>query len=145
MCTINILHDMSKIDYIQWQPEFLTGIDKIDEGHHHFIKTHNKLVDIINKNFCAQKLLEILYALMYYAEHHLINEEICYQGYDGLSEHKAKHKEFINKINEVRKSMVKEHTPDVCISLQNHMHEWFELHIIKKDKEAVDYVKKTQR
>ena len=132
---------MSEIDYIQWQPEFLTGIDKIDEGHHHFIKTHNKLVDIINKDFCAQKLLEILYALMHYAEHHLINEEICYQGYDGFGEHKAKHKEFIDKINDVRKIMEKEKQPEICVDLQQYMQEWFKQHIIKRDMEAVEYVK----
>jgi hemerythrin len=136
---------MSEIDYIQWQPEFLTGIDKIDEGHHHFIKTHNKLVDIINKDICSQKLIEILYALMHYAEHHLINEEICYQGYDGLSEHKVKHKEFINKINDVRKSLEKEQSPAICEKLQQYMNEWFEQHIIKKDKEAVDFVKNNSR
>lgn len=132
---------MNELDYIQWQPDFLTGIDKIDEGHHHFIKTHNKLVDIINKDFCEQKLLEILYALMHYAEHHLINEEICYQGYEGFAEHKAKHKEFIDKINDVRVVMEKKQNPEVCLKLQSYMQEWFEQHIIKRDMEAVEYVK----
>jgi hemerythrin len=132
---------MNELDYIQWQPDFLTGIDKIDEGHHHFIKTHNKLVDIINRDFCEKKLLEILYALMHYAEHHLINEEICYQGYEGFAEHKAKHKEFISKINDVRVVMEKNQNPEVCLKLQHYMQDWFEHHIIKRDMEAVEFVK----
>jgi hemerythrin len=136
---------MNEIDYIQWRPEFLTGIDKIDEGHHHFIKTHNKLVDIINKDLCAKKLLEILYAIMHYVEHHLINEEICYQGYDGFSEHKAKHKEFVSKINDVREVMEKDNDPEVCKKLQTYLHNWFMQHIIKKDMEAVEYVKNNPR
>lgn len=133
---------MSTIDYIQWQPNYKTGIDKIDEGHLHFIKIHNQLVDIINEEYCQQKILEVLYALMYYAEHHLINEEICYQGYHDFSAHKARHKEFIAQINEIRNHLQEKQSRKACSDLLEYLHQWFENHILKHDIEAVNFVRK---
>lgn len=134
---------MSANDYIQWQPSIMTGIEKIDEGHLQFIKIHNQLVDIINKDFCQQKIVEMLYALIYYAEHHLINEEICYQGYDGFAEHKANHQKFIDKINHIQSYLSKDKKA-ACEELLAFLQNWFEEHILKQDKAAVEFVKKAQ-
>ncbi|HKK59121.1 MAG TPA: bacteriohemerythrin [Salinivirga sp.] len=136
---------MNANDYIQWQPEFMTGIEKIDEGHLQFIKIHNQLVDIMNKDFCRQKIVELLYALMHYAEHHLINEEIYYQGYDGFAEHKVNHQKFIEKINQTQSYLANDSSPEACDELLAFLKSWFKNHILEKDKAAVDYVKSIQK
>lgn len=136
---------MGTNDYIQWQPDFMTGIEKIDEGHLQFIKIHNQLVDIMNKDFCQQKIVELLYALMHYAEHHLINEEIYYQGYNGFAEHKVNHQKFIQKINQIQSYLVKDNSPEACDKLFVFLQDWFKNHILEQDKAAVDYVKNLQK
>lgn len=133
---------MDTFDYIQWQPEYKTGVEKIDDGHLQFVKIYNQLVDVLQKDYCRQKIVELLYALIHYAEHHLINEEICYRGYDGFAAHKAKHQEFIDKINQIRTYLVEQDSNEACRQLLIYLHKWFTNHILEHDREAVEYVKK---
>ena|SRR6056297_691548 len=133
---------MENFDFIQWDNSFLTGIDKIDDGHLQFTRIYNQLVDTIQKDMCRQKMLEIMYALIHYAEHHLINEEIYYQGYEGFAVHKKRHQEFIERINEFQSHLTDRTNLDACKNLVAYLYEWFTEHILKQDKDAVEFVKK---
>ncbi|MFO7864892.1 MAG: hemerythrin domain-containing protein [Salinivirgaceae bacterium] len=135
---------MEEIDYIQWQPEFKTGIDKIDDGRLQFIKLHNQLVDIVNKEYCDQKIVEFLYALIHYAEHHLLNEEICYRSFDGLTEHKARHQTFVDTISEIRNHIAQKNSEVGCKKLLVYLHGWFHNHIMHQDKEVLNTIKHNQ-
>ncbi len=132
---------MENFDFIQWDKNFMTGIDKIDDGHLQFTRIYNQLVDIIQKDMCNQKMLEIMYALIHYAEHHLINEEIYYQGYEGFAVHKNRHQEFIKRINEFQSHLTDRTDLTACKKLVVYLHEWFTEHILKQDKDAVEFVK----
>ncbi len=132
---------MKNIDYIQWDSNFMTGIDKIDDGHLQFIRIYNQLVDIIQKDMCNQKMFEIMYGLIHYVEHHLINEEICYQGYEGFASHKKRHQEFIDRINDFQSQLSDGKNIEACKNLALFLHDWFTEHILKHDKDAVDFVK----
>lgn len=135
---------MKVINYIQWQTEFATGIDKIDEGRLQFIKLHNLLLDIITQDNCNDKILEFIYSLLYYAEHHLLNEELHYQHFEGIAEHKAHHKLFVNTISETMNEITKNDSLKGCEKLLVYLNNWFITHILQQDREVVDAIKMMQ-
>lgn len=136
---------MDVINHLTMQPEYATGIEILDQGHEQFLKLHNQLVDIVNKDLCREKTIEVLYGLMHYTEHHLINEELYYREYACFSEHIGKHKVFVEKINEARKNIADNNNKAACSELLVFLNEWFCEHIIKHDKHAIEYVLNTKR
>jgi len=134
---------MKKIDYIQWIPELETGIEKIDEGRLQFIRLHNNLIDIIAEKHCEKKIMEFIYALIHYAEHHLLNEEICYQTFDGLAEHKARHQTFVSTISDSLNHLTSKDNPYDCQKLLTFLNNWFFEHILTNDKAIIEAIKQS--
>lgn len=132
---------MKEIDYIQWKSEFETGIEKIDEGRLQFIKLHNQLIDIVAERHCEKKTMEFIYSLIHYAEHHLLNEEICYQSFDGLAEHKARHQTFVSTISDSLNHMTNKDNHYDCQKLLIFLNNWFYEHIMKNDKTIIEAIK----
>jgi len=132
---------MKKIDYIQWIPELETGIEKIDEGRLQFIRLHNNLIDIIAEKHCEKKIMEFIYSLIHYAEHHLLNEELYYQSFDGLAEHKARHQTFVSTISESLNQMTNVDRAYDCQKLLSFLNNWFFEHIMTNDKAIIEAIK----
>ena len=130
-------------DPFTWKPEYNVNITLIDDQHKKFLEMLNFLrVGIIEKP-CKEKISEILFSLAHYAEHHLIQEEIYFKNYQypNFTQHKEAHKDFIDRIIKFREDYEKG-ADKVCEEMYGFLVDWFENHILKYDKEAIEFLLK---
>ena len=128
---------MKNYEYIYWKNEYSTPIEIINEGNKQFVKTYNHLLDSINNKTCPDEVIQILYSLLHYTEHHLINEEMLYNKHSSFKQHKNDHTKFVNKIKETITTYESGHHNYICEDLLKFMMNWFENHILKQDIEVI--------
>jgi len=118
------------------------NISFIDEQHRKFLDILNELKLVVAGKECRQKTSELFFALVHYAEHHLIQEEIYLKDYQypGFSQHKESHNLFIQRLSRFQEDFEAE-KENVCLEMHNFLQEWFENHILKYDKDAVAFLK----
>ena len=90
---------------------------------------------------CKERISEIFFSLVHYAEHHLIQEEIYFKNYQypNFTQHKEAHNNFIDRIIKFREDYEKG-VENVCHEMYEFLVNWFENHILKYDKEAVEFL-----
>jgi len=132
---------MKKSGPIAWKEEYMVHVPVIDEHHKKFVGILNNLYSILISDPCKEKISEIFFALLNYAEHHLLQEEIYFKNYrfPGFQQHKESHKQFIDRIGEFQDDYA-EGKEDVCVSLYKYLREWFEHHILQYDHDAVKFL-----
>lgn len=130
-----------KTDPFKWKPEYNVNISLIDEQHKKFLEILNLLREGIIEEPCKEKISEIFFSLVHYAEHHLIQEEIYFKNYQypNFTQHKEAHNNFIDRIIKFREDYEKE-VENVCEEMYSYLVDWFENHILKYDKEAVEFL-----
>ncbi len=125
-----------------WKKEYNTGVNFIDEQHRYFFKIIVDLKEYIDSGICKESASRIFFSLAHYAEHFLIQEEIYFKDYHfpSIQKHKELHASFINRVIRFQSDYEKdvEHT---CKSMMDYLTDWFENHILKYDKEAIEYLK----
>ncbi len=126
----------------QWKEEYTVDISVIDDQHKKFLDIINQLKIIINSNTCKEKVSDIFFQLAYLIDYYFIKEEIYFNDlkYPNFELHKAEHNKFINRIIQFQKD-VENNKPDLCLEIYQFLEEWFDEHILKYDKEAVEYFK----
>ena len=129
-------------DKYQWKEEYNTGVKFMDEQHRYFFNIISSLKSSIDQAQCMASASLIFFSLVHYAEHFLIQEEIYFMEakFPGLQDHKNLHAGFIQRIIKFQEDFENDviHT---CKSLLPFLDEWFDSHILKYDKEAVDFLK----
>jgi len=125
-----------------WKEDYNTGVNFIDEQHRYFFNIISSLKSSIDNDVCGESGSKIFFSLVHYAEHFLIQEEIYFMeaNFPGLAEHKSLHAGFIRRIIQFQQDYEKDITR-TCQSLLPFLDDWFDNHILKYDKEAVDYLK----
>ena len=125
-----------------WKEGYNTGVKFIDEQHRYFFNIISGLKKSIEEGKCRETASRIFFSLVHYAEHFLIQEEIYLREakFPGNQEHKDLHAGFIQRVIQFRQDYEKDLTR-TCKSLLPFLDEWFGNHILKYDKEAVDYLK----
>ena len=125
-----------------WNEDYNTGVTFIDEQHRYFFNIVNDLKENLNEGVCRDSASKIFFSLAHYAEHFLIQEEIYFRDYQfpRLKEHKDLHKEFIRRVIQFQSDYEKD-VGETCRSMLAYLGEWFENHILKYDREAIDYLK----
>ena len=125
-----------------WNVDHNTGVKFIDEQHQYFFNIISSLKKSIDEGICSESASQIFFSLVHYAEHFLIQEEIYFKeaNFPGLREHKDLHAEFIQRIIQFQGDYEKE-IIDTCLSLLPFLDDWFDNHILKYDKEAIDFLK----
>jgi len=126
-----------------WKDEYTVNIIVIDEQHKKFLNIINELKVIINNGSCKEHVSKIFFQLAYLIDHYFIKEEIYFSDlkYPNFEQHKIEHNSFINRIIQFQKD-VENNKPDLCIEIYNYLEIWFDEHILKYDKEAVEYLRK---
>ena len=61
--------------------------------------------------------------------------------YPNLEQHKAAHNQFVERIIQFQKD-VENNKPNLCLEIYQYLENWFDEHILKYDKEAVEYLRK---
>jgi hemerythrin len=128
-------------DPFTWKPEYNLNVSLIDDQHKKYVEILNLLREGILNKPGKEKISEIFFSLVHYAEHHLIQEEIYFKNYQypNFAMHKEAHKNFIDRIIKFREDY--EHGMDkVCEEMYGFLVDWFENHILKLDKEAFEFL-----
>jgi len=125
---------------LSWKEEYNVNIGLLDKQHKKFLEIFNLLKKAINEGACERNISKVFFSLVYYAEHHLIQEEIYFKNYKypNFNLHKEAHNHFINRIIKFREDF-EEGKEDVCVEMYYFLEEWFNNHILKYDKEAVEF------
>jgi len=128
---------------LSWKEEYNVNIGLLDKQHKKFLEIFNLLKKAINEGVCERNISEVFFSLVYYAEHHLIQEEIYFKNYKypNFNLHKEAHNNFINRIIKFREDF-EEGKEDVCVEMYYFLEKWFNNHILKYDKEAVEFLVK---
>ncbi|GAI87333.1 unnamed protein product, partial [marine sediment metagenome] len=123
---------------LSWKEEYNVNIGLLDKQHKKFLEIFNLFKKAINEGACERNISKVFFSLVYYAEHHLIQEEIYFKNYKypNFNLHKKAHNHFINRIIKFREDFEKG-KEDVCVEMYYFLEEWFNNHILKYDKEAV--------
>lgn len=128
----------------KWKDEYTVNITVIDEQHKKFLNIINQLKVIINGNgnTCAEAVTDIFFQLAYLIDHYFLKEEIYFNDlkYSNFEQHKAEHNLFINRIIQFQKDL-QDNKPDLCLEIYHYLEDWFDEHILKYDKEAVEYLR----
>lgn len=125
-----------------WKEEYNTGVNFIDEQHKYFLNIIKDLQEYIEKGVCMDSASKIFFSLVHYAEHYLIQEEIYFKDYHfpSTSEHMEYHAAFIKRVIQFKTDYEKDINL-TCQTMQEYLVHWFENHILKYDKEAIDYLR----
>lgn len=134
----NTLMDMENI--YAWNEEYNTGVKFIDEQHQYFFNIISTLKENLSAGVCKESASRIFFSLAHYAEHYLIQEEIYFKDYHfpGIKEHKRLHKEFIRRVIQFQVDYEKD-VAETCRTMLAYLEGWVDNHILKYDKEAVEY------
>jgi len=126
----------------QWKEEYTVKITVIDEQHKKFLSIINELKTIINNGQCKEKVSDVFFQLAYLIDHYFIKEEIYFNDlkYPNFDQHKAEHNNFIERVIQFQNDLENE-KPNVCLEIYHFLENWFDEHILKYDKEAVDYLR----
>jgi len=126
----------------KWKDEYTVNISIIDEQHKKFLEIINELKRIINENKCKEKVSDVFFQLAYLIDYYFIKEEIYFKDleYPNIDQHKAEHKQFIDRTIQFQKD-VENSKPNLCLEIYQYLENWFDEHILKYDKEAVEYLK----
>lgn len=125
-----------------WQEKYNTGVTFLDEQHRYFFNIVAALKENLNAGLCGESASRIFFSLAHYAEHYLIQEEICFKDYrlPGIREHKDLHREFIGRMIQFQADHEKE-AESTCRTMLAYLEEWFENHILKYDRKAIEYLR----
>ncbi len=126
-----------------WKDEYNVGVNIIDDQHKKLLDIINELKIINNNNSCKEHVSNIFFQIAYLIDHYFIKEEIYFKDckYPNLDQHKTSHNLFIDRIIQFQKD-VEAKKPDLCVEIYYFLEDWFNEHILKYDKEAVEYLKK---
>jgi hemerythrin-like metal-binding protein len=86
---------------IEWNSDYLTGIDEIDLQHQYFAKLINRIEAKIASIALDEGHSPLLTELAYYTRFHFLSEENIMReaGYPALSEHMRLHSDLIQRLN----------------------------------------------
>lgn len=124
---------------LSWKDEYDFGIKIIDDQHKKFLKTLDALMAAIGKNEVGEKQAEIFSGIDNYSKFHFATEEKYFDefSYAGAEEHKQQHREFIEKIEEIKKQFSKNEFA-LSFELADYLEGWLIDHVLNTDKKYVE-------
>ncbi|HAF30372.1 MAG TPA: hypothetical protein DCG75_15125 [Bacteroidales bacterium] len=139
---IFIMGNIVNSEPYQWKDEYTVNITVIDEQHKKFLSIINDLKLIINGKSCKEKVSDIFFQLAYLIDYYFLKEEIYFNDlkYPNFDHHKKQHNLFIDRVIQFQKDL-ENNKPDLCLEIYQYLENWFDEHILKYDKEAVEYLK----
>lgn len=123
----------------EMKPEYLTGIDFIDEEHTKLFSIADEVYELLTNQFIPDKydyIMEIVNELKDYTKYHFNHEEEYMEsiGYRRILSQKVDHADFIEKINQFNPDKIDENQKEALLELVDFLNTWLVNHIIKKDK-----------
>lgn len=122
----------------EMKPEYLTGIDFIDEEHKRLFEIANEAHELLNDQFIPDKydyIMQVIENLKDYTKYHLNHEEEYMNNikYKRILSQKVAHSEFIEKLDQYNSDSIDEHQKESLLELLDFLTSWLIHHILKSD------------
>lgn len=122
----------------EMKPEYLTGIEFIDEEHTKLFAIANEAYELLTNQFIPDKydyIMEVINDLKDYTKYHFNHEEeyMLSIGYKRILSQKVEHADFIEKIDSYNPDKIDEGQKDALLELLEFLNTWLVEHILKKD------------
>ncbi len=129
---------------LEWNPEYASGSDLIDEQHKELFKRVNSLLTACQEGHSRQEVdIAVKFVEEYVVMHFATEEEYMekYQ-YPQTADHKDQHNELVESFLKMKERLAhsKLLLPEV-LSLHNFLVDWARLHTMKTDKELGAFLK----
>jgi hemerythrin len=129
----------TSIGKLLWEEKYSVGVKLIDDQHKMMFETINTLIDILGGVPQKNEIDEIISKLVEYKKFHFATEEKYFDdfNYEYAEEHKAKHRDFNNKLDElVAKN--KDDSIILAFGLIDFLEDWLLDHLITEDQKYVE-------
>jgi len=125
---------------IEWNSDYLVGVDEIDLQHQYFAKLINRIEAKISSIAHADVHSPLLTELIYYARFHFLSEEniMAEAGYPGLAGHKRLHSDLIQSLNNEIHLLENDLTQPAHII--DMLGTWFRQHTLLEDRKFTSYL-----
>ncbi len=125
---------------IPWKEEYDLGIKIIDEQHKGFVDILNSLYDLTEENKKEGVNVSDIFKNIYkYTNEHFGTEEAFFDefDYEETVKHKLAHSDFIDKIKELEKKLIKNHNTEIFFEIMDFLENWLIEHLNDFDKKYV--------
>jgi hemerythrin len=129
----------TSIGKLLWEEKYSVGVKLIDDQHKMMFETINTLIDILGGVPQKNEIDEIISKFVEYKKFHFATEEKYFDdfNYENAEEHKAKHRDFNNKLDElVAKN--KDDSIILAFGLIDFLEDWLLDHLITEDQKYVE-------
>ena len=127
----------------EFDETLVTGNEMIDDQHKGLIGRINQLLESCEDGQGKVKAVKMLDYLMEYTDFHFSAEEKLQEeiNYPGIQEHKAKHKEFKQAVEELQEMLQEEEGPTEAFvaQVQRNVVDWLFNHIKGFDRSVAEY------
>ncbi|MEE1192705.1 MAG: hemerythrin family protein [Blautia sp.] len=127
----------------EFDETLVTGNEMIDDQHKELIGRINQLLESCEDGQGKVKAVKMLDYLMEYTDFHFSAEEKLQEeiNYPGIQEHKAKHKEFKQAVEELQEMLQEEEGPTEAFvaQVQRNVVDWLFNHIKGFDRSVAEY------
>lgn len=127
----------------EFDETLVTGNEMIDDQHKELIGRINQLLESCEDGQGKVKAVKMLDYLMEYTDFHFSAEEKLQEeiSYPGIKEHKAKHEEFKQAVNELQEMLQEEEGPTEAFvaQVQKNVVDWLFNHIKGFDRSVAEY------
>ena len=123
---------------LEWEEKYSVGVEEINNQHKNLFKIINSLLDAIENNSAENNLGTIINGLIDYKIFHVATEEKYFKkfNYDGTEAHVARHKQFNDKLNEI-KAKYSSYTIEFAYELIDFLEDWLINHLMTMDQKYV--------
>lgn len=128
---------------LEWQEEYSVGVDKIDDQHKELIERTRKFSKAIETGKDRHKVKYLLNFLKDFAEEHFETEEeiMKEKDYPGLPEHRRKHLEFFDTVEDMEKELEEDGSSQgFSLEVQRYLIDWLNLHLTNMDEALGEYL-----
>jgi hemerythrin len=126
------------ITMIEWKDTYAIGIDLLDTQHRRIFDIGNRAYALLKNDFSEnkhQEVVEIFESLIDYIQDHFKSEEdyMLRMNYPKYFVQKLEHDNFLNTLNKIDFSLIRENQGQYLQDQLNLALNWFLDHIIEKD------------
>ena len=136
-----LIRERIKMAYMEWNPEYATGVDQIDEHHKHLVKLLNTAYEALTGNSRRERTMAIVDELVEYATYHFATEELLMGTFPEPEKehHVNEHRAFSRRVVEFRDHMARGEAA-MTTTVLAFLGDWLTHHILHVDKKLGRYL-----
>jgi len=123
---------------LEWNEKYSVKVGLIDGQHKNLFNTINRLIDLLGGIPSKEQIDGIIQSLVEYKKDHFATEEKYFDefNYQGAEEHKKKHREFNQKLEEIVQSN-NENSLATAYKLADFLEDWLIDHLMTEDQKYI--------